>query len=201
MLKRRICSRKKSVFESMNVLMVKPSFIQINKQRVKCIIKKKCCKKRVRRKRCFPIFPRPPRRCHSRRPCPRPWPRPCPIPPCVDPISRNTIVEKECCGNLLIQGNQTEFPIWENDGGSNIKVVQITIYSSPTSTDPLDVEIVGTDTKQMHVPPGNTINYIGHDIKSVKVSAAGNEFKYVEGKFVISTTIELHHHTTTVNEQ
>lgn len=198
MLKRRFCSRKKPIFESMNVLMVKPSFVQINKQKTNIIIKKKCCKNRARRKKCYPIFPCPPKRCHR----PRPKPRPCPIPPCVDPVKQpcNCIVEKECCGNILIQGNQTGFNIWETDIESEIKVVQITIYSSSSSTDTLDVEIEGSETKHMNVPPGNTINFIGQGIKSVKVSAAENELKYIEGKYVISTTIELNHQKPSIYE-
>ncbi|MGO4185798.1 S-Ena type endospore appendage [Paenibacillus sp. MCAF9] len=111
------------------------------------------------------------------------------------------LVEKECCGNILLQGNLTGLQIWETDIEAKVKLAQITIYSSPSSTDPLEVEIVGTETKLMIVPPGNTVNFIGEGIKSVKVSAKGNELLYIEGKYVISTTIGLHSNPIPLNEQ
>lgn len=192
MLKRKRCVKKKSIFAAMIVLKVNPSCNQQCHKPRKCKIRKKCCKKRLRRKRCFPIFPCPPKRCHRKRPrpCPIPIPVPCCIDP-IDPVKPNIPVEKECCGNLLIQGGQPAFQIWENDVDSKISVVQITIYSFSSSTESIEVEIDGDEIKHMTVPPGNTTNFIGHGIKTVKVSAKGNEHAYVEGKYVISITLHL----------
>jgi hypothetical protein len=53
------------------------------------------------------------------------------------------------------------------------------------------VEIDGEQVKFMTVPPGNTTNFVGHGVKTVKVSAKGNEQTYIEGKYVITITMHL----------
>lgn len=94
-----------------------------------------------------------------------------------------------------------EIPIWEADAATNVVLVQISIYSNPTSSDLLEVEIDGLEKKHIYVMPGNTRNYIGKGIKSINVSAQGNEFTYVEGKYNISSTIELRTNPAPLDEQ
>ncbi|WP_177245692.1 hypothetical protein [Paenibacillus sp. BC26] len=50
---------------------------------------------------------------------------------------------------------------------------------------------MGLTTKQMLVPPGSTVNYIGQSVTAVLVPAQGSESTYIEGKYVISTTLTL----------
>lgn len=153
-------------------------------RKFKCARSKSIVKIRVSWKECYPIFPPPPKRCHKR----RPRPRPCPVPIIQDP---NLVIEKESCGNILIQGNQPGFHIWESNVEACISVTQVSIYSNPNSTDAIEVEINGDEKKQLVVLPGNTISFLGQGITSVIVSTKGNELTYVEGKYAISYTIDL----------
>ncbi|WP_438351094.1 S-Ena type endospore appendage [Paenibacillus sp. FA6] len=164
--------------------------------------KKKRCENRRRSRRCFPIFPCPPKRCQRQRPKPRPRP----IPQCIVPLEpekypSNLIVEKECCGNILIQGIQPVFQIWETDIDSNISVVQISIYSNPSSTDTLEIEINSEERKLLYIPPGNTTNFVGQGIKSIMISSQGSNSTYIEGKYNILTTFQLHRNHVPVKEQ
>jgi len=108
----------------------------------------------------------------------------------VLPQARGTI-EKECCGNLLIQGNQEGFRIWESDTDASRNVLTIAIYSSQSSTEAIPVEIVGSEQKRLEIPPGNTVTFIGHNIKSVSIPSTPNVHMYAEGKYVISATLPL----------
>lgn len=226
MLKRRACSRKDALLALKIVLKVNSSCTQTNKRKTQCKIKKNCSIKRRRRKRIFPVFPYPLQRCRSQQLIPRPCRTPHgmnPVnphsPPCsfkpidpvtpVDPIDppdpvkppSNIIVEKECCGNLLIQGVQPGFQIWQSDVESNLIVAQITIYCSPASTEAIEVEALGDERKHMYIPPGNTTNFVGQGIKLIKVLTQGNKHTYVEGKYNISTTIHLQPNPAVINEQ
>ncbi|WP_090573165.1 S-Ena type endospore appendage [Paenibacillus sp. OV219] len=111
----------------------------------------------------------------------------------IDPVkpANNIIIDKECCGSILIQGVQPDFHIWENDVIAMINLVQISITSSASSTQSLEVLIVGSEQKKMTVPPGSTINYIGQRIHAVIIPSQGDEFTYVEGRFAISISIKL----------
>ncbi|WP_144406969.1 S-Ena type endospore appendage [Paenibacillus sp. IHBB 10380] len=166
------------------------------------MIKKKRSGNRERTRRFSPVFPCPPKPCHRQ----RSEPRRCTIPHCIHPADpakhpSKFVVEKDCCGNILIQGKQLGFQIWEIDVESNINVAQISIYSNSMSTDALEVEIDGAERKYMYVPPGSTTNFIGQGIKSIKISSQGNELTYVEGRYVISTTFQLQANSALVNEQ
>ncbi|SFS61850.1 hypothetical protein SAMN05428962_1542 [Paenibacillus sp. BC26] len=99
--------------------------------------------------------------------------------------------DKECCGSILLQGEQSEFQLWELDVYSMQTLTQISIFSNEKSTQALEVDIVGLTTKQMLVPPGSTVNYIGQSVTAVLVPAQGSESTYIEGKYVISTTLTL----------
>ncbi|RXZ78682.1 hypothetical protein EBB07_25970 [Paenibacillaceae bacterium] len=114
-----------------------------------------------------------------------------PIP--ADPGNPSTgrTVEKDCCGNLLIQGIQPAFQIWETDVEAITNVLQVTIYSSPSSTDTFEVEFDSADKRSMTVLPGNTTTFISQGINAVKVSSRGNALTYIEGKFAISATLTL----------
>jgi len=175
---------------------------------------RRCCRRRRRRR--SPIFPLPARCLRKRvKPVPMLVPpheviyrsAPCPVMPAppnspadpidpVDPITpvippvRGTI-DKECCGNLLIQGNQAGFHIWESDANASRNVLTIAIYSSQSSTEAIPVEIEGAEQRRLDVPPGNTVTFIGHNIKSVSIPATPNVCMYAEGKYVISATLPL----------
>lgn len=174
------------------------------------MVKKKRCENRRRRRksRGFPALICPPKCCHRQ----RPEPGTCPIPHCIDPIHpvhpidppkdpSSHAVEKECCGNILVQGKQHGFPIWETDVELNTTMVQVSIYSNPASTEDLKVAIDGEERKHFSVPPGNTTTFIGQGIKLITISSQGNEFTYVEGKYVISMTLHLHVKSAIVNER
>ncbi|WP_343223639.1 S-Ena type endospore appendage [Paenibacillus oenotherae] len=146
------------------------------------------------------MFPRPPQRCRQSRPTP------CSSSHCKDPVDPakkpgNRLVEKECCGNLLIQGKQPGFQIWGAAVELGNRVAQISVYSNPTSTDILEVEIEGTEKGHLYVPPGNTVNFLSQGIQSVKISVQGNEHTYVEGKYVVSITLDLPDTPASDNEQ
>ncbi|BFT70955.1 hypothetical protein PAENIP36_23970 [Paenibacillus sp. P36] len=91
----------------------------------------------------------------------------------------------------MIQGEQPGFYIWESDVDSNITIAQISIFSSSSSTQALEVKVDGTESKILSVPPGSTINFIGQGTKSIYISAQATEMTYVEGKYVISTTLQV----------
>ncbi|ANY69098.1 hypothetical protein BBD42_23395 [Paenibacillus sp. BIHB 4019] len=102
---------------------------------------------------------------------------------------------------MLVQGKQPEFLIWEADVDSQTTIAQISVFSNATSTDALNIDINGEEQKRIVVLPGNTSNFIGQGVKSVKISVQGNDFTYVEGKYVISTTLQLPANTSTMNGQ
>lgn len=79
------------------------------------------------------------------------------------------------------------------DVDSKIEVAQISIYSSSSSTQALEVDIETdvVDNKRLSVPPGSTINFIGQSVKAITISSLGDEMGYVEGKYVISTTLQI----------
>ncbi|AZN42007.1 hypothetical protein [Paenibacillus albus] len=72
-----------------------------------------------------------------------------------------------------------------------INLVQISITSSASSTQPLEVLIEGNEQKKLTVPPGSTINYIGQRVLAVIIPSQGNELTYVEGRYAISISIRL----------
>jgi len=179
------------------------------KERSRC-----CCRRRRRRR--SPIFPLP-ARCVRKRVKPAPMLQetiyrsvPIPLTPAppnnsvnpidprdpIDPVTpvippvRGTL-DKECCGNLLIQGNQAGFNIWEGDADASRNVLTIAIYSSQSSTEAIPVEIEGAEQRRLDIPPGNTVTFIGHNIKSVSIPSTPNVYMYAEGKYVISATLPL----------
>ncbi|MBH5317861.1 hypothetical protein I6N90_08605 [Paenibacillus sp. GSMTC-2017] len=91
----------------------------------------------------------------------------------------------------MLQSNQPAFTIWEIDVDSNITVAQVSFYLNSNSTEALEVLIKGEEKKRLYVPPGSTTNYIGQGIRSIKIPNQGNEQTYIEGKYVISTTLQL----------
>ncbi|GKU79446.1 hypothetical protein L3i20_v238430 [Paenibacillus sp. L3-i20] len=68
------------------------------------------------------------------------------------------------------------------------------------STEALEVLIKGDERRRLYVPPGSTTNYIGQGITSVKIPTQGNESTYIEGKYVISTTLQLQTNSALVDE-
>ncbi|WP_209859932.1 S-Ena type endospore appendage [Paenibacillus shirakamiensis] len=101
------------------------------------------------------------------------------------------VVEKECCGNILITDQQSHIQIWEMEVNSLNTLVQLSLFSSPGSTDVLNVDIQGLDKKELTVTPGNTVNFIGQSIHSIRLSAHGDKQMYIEGKYVVSTTVQI----------
>ncbi|UKS28898.1 hypothetical protein LOZ80_08220 [Paenibacillus sp. HWE-109] len=185
----------------MIVLEAKSSCKPKKKRKCCCIPKKKRCEKQEPRRPVFPVYPCPPKRMHIKKrnrncylspPCFRPVDPVNPVDP-VDPGKSqiSTVVDKECCGNIMLQGKQPGFIIWENDVDANMSVVQISIFSNSNSSEALEVEVEGETRKTMFVPPGSTTNLIGKGITSVKIVTQGNELSYVEGKYVISTTLQI----------
>ncbi len=200
---------KRKVFPSFSiVLKMKSSCMKKckckHKRKSHCKAQKRCCGKRGCKRRMYPVFLNHPKRCRRRHSFPIPFPAaPCctpvtPVTPVipVNPVKpchkiKEIVIEKECCGNVLFQGKQPEFLIWEADVDSQTTIAQVSVFSNATSTDALNVDINGEEQKRIVVLPGNTSNFIGQDVKSVKVSVEGNDFTYVEGKYVISTTLQL----------
>ncbi|NQX57457.1 hypothetical protein HQN88_01125 [Paenibacillus qinlingensis] len=75
---------------------------------------------------------------------------------------------------------------------SKIEVAQISVYSSSSSTQAIEVDIeTDADNRRLSVPPGSTINFIGQCVKAVDISTLSDEMSYVEGKYVISTTLQI----------
>ncbi|OPH47128.1 hypothetical protein BC351_11500 [Paenibacillus ferrarius] len=72
-----------------------------------------------------------------------------------------------------------------------IAVAQLSIYCDSASTDALEVEIEGAEKKHLSVSPGNTNNFIGQGITSIRISSKEQAMTYVEGKYVVSTTLQL----------
>ncbi|MFD0589686.1 S-Ena type endospore appendage [Paenibacillus sp. GCM10027627] len=113
-----------------------------------------------------------------------------PVPPPADPPS--TVVEKECCGSILIQDRQPGLLIWECDVKSRKSVIQVTILCNSNSTQALNVVINGREKVRMKIQPGNTSNYIGEDVHTVSVSVdESKELPYVEGRYSITTTLQM----------
>nr|WP_322348802.1 S-Ena type endospore appendage [Paenibacillus albus] len=204
----------KSPYLSMNLFVRLPEpSCPPKPKKPKFVKPKKPCKRHPRKRRHRPVFPCPPknhRRCvpvkemRSISYCPPPQPPPSPptppppLPPIIpvipiDPVkpANNIIIDKECCGSILIQGVQPDFQIWENDVIAMINLVQISITSSASSTQPLEVLIEGNEQKKLTVPPGSTINYIGQRVLAVIIPSQGNELTYVEGRYAISISIRL----------
>ncbi|WP_326072542.1 S-Ena type endospore appendage [Paenibacillus alba] len=222
MLRRNCCPNKNALLALKVIVVVKSSYVHKSKCKLTCQKKKNRRKHRRRKRKCFPIFPCPPKCKHKKKPIPKrcfipictfpvtPVPPVTPITPItpivpvvpitpivpvipVDPPipSPSIVVEKECCGNILIQGIQPPFLIWEADVDAAITVAQLSIYCDSSSTDALEVEIEGAEKKHLSVSPGNTNNYIGQGITSIRISSKEQTMTYVEGKYVISTTLQL----------
>lgn len=115
----------------------------------------------------------------------------CPIHSRQEPF--DFVVEKDCCGSILIQDKKQDFQIWEFEVESSIiSLIQISVFSNANSTHPLIVEIECAEKIRVYVPPGNTTNFIGQNIHAIKVFTESNEEDlYVEGKYTITSTIQL----------
>lgn len=103
----------------------------------------------------------------------------------VMPPSANR-VEKECCGNILIEGKLSGLQIWETDVDAASTIVQVSVYSNSSSTGELEIEITGDEKRRLNLPPGNTTHFLGQGIRSVSLYSRDNEHTYIEGKYVIS---------------
>ncbi|WP_407871809.1 S-Ena type endospore appendage [Paenibacillus sp. P36] len=191
MLKRRKGCKKKMMISLRIVLKVKQTCQTNNKRKITCKLPAPCRKKEAPRRRPSLVFSCPPKHCKGHKSIP--WAYPIPLPSTDPPVKTvsNLVVNKECCGNILIQGEQPGFYIWESDVDSNITIAQISIFSSSSSTQALEVKVDGTESKILSVPPGSTINFIGQGTKSIYISAQATEMTYVEGKYVISTTLQV----------
>ncbi|MNQ78855.1 hypothetical protein D3C85_937770 [compost metagenome] len=193
---RKKCSRKKKAIQLTIVHKTSSSCLSLNKGNVS---RPKQKKPRFRRSmmRITDLVPPSTRNKPTVMPCPPPA-RPCPPPKHhhYHPLpsqAQLTTINKECCGNILLQGNQPGFRIWEMDVDSRIEVAQISIFSNASSTQALEVDIETNevDNKRLSIPPGSTINFIGQCVKAITVSSLGDEMGYVEGKYVISTTLQI----------
>ncbi|WP_138751037.1 S-Ena type endospore appendage [Paenibacillus sinopodophylli] len=177
--------KKRVLFSSTIVLKTSSLSNRRRKRNMRWIKSRGRFSKRLRLKKCKPIFPCPPKRCRKKRPeslncCSR-------LADLLTAASK-LILEKECCGNLLIQGNQAEHEIWATDMEAKKNVVQISITTSSSSTDMLYVKIIGKKKHQMKVTAGNTSTFVGHDVQSVIVCVQGNEQTYIDGKYAISAS-------------
>ncbi|WP_341277911.1 S-Ena type endospore appendage [Paenibacillus sp. FSL H8-0537] len=227
MLKKGRRSRREVLPTFMIVLKMNSSCIQKikrkHKRKFNCKVKKRRCRNRRRKRRVRPVFLNRPKRFRKILSFPITFP----TAPCLDPVypvnpvipvnpvnpinpinpvkpcknANDIVIEKECCGNVLIQGKQPEFLIWEADVDSQTTIAQISIFSDAASTDALNVDINGDELKRIIVLPGNTSNFIGQGVKSVRLSVQGNDFTYVEGKYVISTTLQLSAGSSSLNGQ
>lgn len=153
--------------------------------RRKCRTKHRCCRKKdcCHHERCCKPHPHPPI---------PPWPPIPPVPP-IPPTRCEQLIDKECCGSILVQGVQPSFQIWQSGVECYANIIQVSVYSSGNSTNPLIVDIVGEEDRQFVIQPGNTVNFIGRSIHIVRVSVQNaNEFSYVEGKYVVSTSLHTH---------
>lgn len=185
-------SKKKAIVSLKIALRAKHTGSSNNKRKRIYNLHTQCHKNRMPQRRPSLIFRGPPKHCKSQKTVP--WVYPVRVPIIIDPPTKcapNLVVDKECCGNILMQGQQSGFYIWETDVDSNITIAQISIFSSSSSTQPLEVRVDGTESKILTVPPGSTINFIGQGTKSIFISVQATEMTYIEGKYVISTTLQV----------
>lgn len=191
MLKRGKGGKKKLIVSLKIALKVKHACSLKMKRKRLGSLRTRCGKKRMPKRRPSLILRGPPKHCRSQKTIP--WVYPIKVPSIDPPIkyASNLVVDKECCGNILIQGQQAGFYIWEMEVDSNITIAQISIFSSSSSTQELEVKVDGTESKILSVPPGSTINFIGQGTKSIYISVQATEMTYVEGKYVISTTLQI----------
>ncbi|OAS14971.1 S-Ena type endospore appendage [Paenibacillus oryzisoli] len=204
MIKKKSRTRKKFIELSI-VHKTSSSCLSLNKGKVTRPKQKKRCYRQPTTRSTHSVLPCSRSRYPTNKPKPEwnlnpkliynPMVRPCPPPkpPHCHPLPPPTTINKECCGNILLQGNQPGFRIWEMDVDSKIEVAQISIYSSASSTQALEVDIETdvVDNKRLSVPPGSTVNFIGQGVKAITISSLGDEMGYVEGKYVISTTLQI----------
>ncbi|MZQ83065.1 hypothetical protein GQF01_13205 [Paenibacillus sp. 5J-6] len=194
---------KKNIVSLKIALKVKTTCHSKNKRKLTYNLYTRCCRKnKMPKRRPSLIFRCPPSHCKSQKTIP--WAYPIKVPTLIEsPIkcAPNLVVDKECCGNILMQGQQPGFYIWETDVDSHITIAQISIFSSSSSTNALEVRIDGTESKILSVPPGSTINFIGQGTKSIFISVLATEMTYVEGKYVISTTLQVPSESDCHNEE
>jgi hypothetical protein len=191
MLKRGKGNKKKIIVSLKIALKVKHTCRLKNKRKLTYRLHTRCGKNKMPKRRPSLIFRCLPKHCKGKKTIP--WTYPIKV-PTIDPPTKgssNLVVDKECCGNILMQGQQSGFYIWETDVDSTITIAQISIFSSSSSTQAIEVKVDGTESKILSVPPGSTINFIGQGTKSIFISVQATEMTYVEGKYVISTTQQV----------
>lgn len=121
-------------------------------------------------------------------------------PPVVTPVDppelprTNPIqfVEKDCCGNFLIQEDQIKpIQLWAVGESIQVDLAQISIFNSSSSTGFLEVEITGAEPMNLQVYPGNTATFTGQNIRSIEIAARATSPVYIEGKYSVLSTFRV----------
>ncbi|REK56571.1 MAG: hypothetical protein C6W55_07430 [Thermobacillus sp.] len=103
------------------------------------------------------------------------------------PNTANSAFTQTCCGNILITGDTPGVLIWERDASLRVSAVQATVYARPENTEPIRLLIEADELLEMDVAPGNTVNYLGHRIRRLRVTVPGaGPATFAEGKYAVT---------------
>jgi len=93
---------------------------------------------------------------------------------------------QSCCGNILITGGAPDVLIWERDPSLQVGSVQATVYARPENTEPIRLLIESDAPLEMDIAPGNTVNYLGHRIRRLRVTVPNaGPSTCAEGKYAV----------------
>lgn len=103
------------------------------------------------------------------------------------------LTEKECCGNFLIQENQTSPQLlWTMSPGLQAELTQVSLFNDTSSSGSVEMTIAGDRSSfVMQIEPGTTGTYTDRNIGSIHVALTGSKPGIAEGKYIVTAFFRL----------
>ncbi len=103
------------------------------------------------------------------------------------------LTEKECCGNFLIQENQTSPQLlWMMSPGLQAELTQVSLFNDTSSSGSIQMTIAGDRSSfVMQIEPGTTGTYTDRNIGSIHVALTGSKPGIAEGKYIVTAFFRL----------
>ncbi|WP_391574270.1 S-Ena type endospore appendage, partial [Cohnella sp.] len=103
------------------------------------------------------------------------------------------LTEKECCGNFLIQENQTSPQLlWTMSPGLQAELTQVSLFNDTSSSGSIQMTIAGDRSSfVMQIEPGTTGTYTDRNIGSIHVALTGSKPGVAEGKYIVTAFFRL----------
>lgn len=102
------------------------------------------------------------------------------------------LTEKECCGNFLVQENQTSpQQLWTMSPGIQAELTQVSIFNDASSSGSLEAIIVGDGPFVLRIDPGTTGTFTDRNVRSIHIAPKENKTGIIEGKYCVTAFFRL----------